>query len=64
MMPDDEPEKLLKICPIGFYRVSNFEISDIMINHPEPEDCVKKLIDAALDHGGRDNITVIVCRLM
>lgn len=33
MMPDDEPEKLLKICPIGFYRVSNFEISDITITN-------------------------------
>jgi len=31
MMPDDEPDKILRICPIGFYRVKNFEVSDITI---------------------------------
>lgn len=33
MMPDDEPEKIMKICPIGFYRACNFEISDITITN-------------------------------
>ena len=31
MMPVDDPEKLFKLCPIGFYRVSDFEISDITV---------------------------------
>ena len=58
-------DDLYLLCSDGLTdMLSNFEISDIMINHPEPEDCVKKLIDAALEHGGRDNTTVIVCRLM
>lgn len=33
MMPDDEPEKILRICPVGFYRVDGFEISDIHITN-------------------------------
>jgi protein phosphatase len=44
--------------------LTNFEISNIMTKCTDPEDCVKELIDAALEHGGRDNITAIVCRLM
>lgn len=43
--------------------LTNFEISDIMLNCEEPADCVQKLIQSALKHGGRDNITVIVCRI-
>ena len=31
MMPDDKPEELLKICPIGFFRIHRFHISDIEI---------------------------------
>ncbi len=44
--------------------LTNFEISDIMLNSESAEYCVQKLIEAALEHGGRDNITVIVCRIM
>ena len=43
--------------------LTNFEISDIMLSCEEPADCAQKLIQAALEHGGRDNITVIVCRI-
>lgn len=42
----------------------NFEISDIMLNSEEAESCVQDLIQSALEHGGRDNITAIVCRLI
>lgn len=31
MMPDTEPSLIMKICPVGFYRVDGFEISDIHI---------------------------------
>ena len=58
-------DALYLLCSDGLTdMLSNFEISDIMINNPEPETCVKKLIDAALEHGGRDNVTAIVCRLV
>ena len=58
-------DDLYLLCSDGLTdMLSNFEISDIMINNPEPETCVKKLIDAALEHGGRDNVTTIVCRLV
>jgi len=43
--------------------LTNFEISDIMLQNENPGDCVECLIKAALEHGGRDNITVIVCRI-
>ncbi|MBE6791154.1 MAG: hypothetical protein E7535_08220 [Ruminococcaceae bacterium] len=31
MMPDDNPELIMKLCPIGFYRADGFIISDIHI---------------------------------
>lgn len=43
--------------------LTNFEISDILMTCEEPTECVHKLIQLALKHGGRDNITVIVCRI-
>lgn len=44
--------------------LTNFEITDIMLSSEDAEDCVQKLIDSALEHGGRDNITAIVCKLI
>lgn len=43
--------------------LTNFEISDIMLSSEDAESCVTHLINAALEHGGRDNITVIICRI-
>jgi len=43
--------------------LTNFEIADILQANSEPEDCVQKLIHEAMERGGRDNITVIVCRI-
>ena len=43
--------------------LTNFEIADIMLNSPDAATCAENLIRAALEHGGRDNITVIVCRI-
>ena len=52
------------ICSDGLTdMLTNFEISDIMLNNEDPEICVQKLIDSALEHGGRDNITAIICRV-
>lgn len=44
--------------------LSNFEIADILLNNPNPEEAVRELEDAALERGGRDNITCIVCRVI
>lgn len=44
--------------------LTNFEISDIMFKSEDAESCVQALVQSALEHGGRDNITVIVCRLI
>lgn len=44
--------------------LTNFEISDIMLQNEDIEDCVQELIQAALEHGGRDNITVILCEIV
>lgn len=41
--------------------LTNFEISDIMLNCADAENCVQSLLEAALAHGGRDNITIIIC---
>ena len=37
------------------------EIATVLDSNPEPINGVRALIDAALRHGGRDNITVIDC---
>ena len=44
--------------------VTNFEITDIMLKSADTESCVQELIRSALEHGGRDNITVIFCKIM
>lgn len=40
------------------------EIADTLLSLSEPSDCVRKLINAAIANGGRDNITVIVCNIL
>ncbi len=44
--------------------VTNFEISDIMIKSDDVESCAAQLVEAALERGGIDNTTVIVCRIV
>ena len=44
--------------------LTNFEITDIMLNSEDAEQCVQNLISSALEHGGRDNITAIICKLI
>ena len=43
--------------------LTNFEICCLMQEATDAESCVRSLIQAALDKGGRDNITVVVCRI-
>ncbi len=44
--------------------LTNFEIANILLNQTDPERCVRALIDGALEKGGRDNITVIVSKIL
>ena len=44
--------------------LSEDEISRIMSDADSAEECVEKLVDSALDAGGRDNVTTIVCRIL
>lgn len=55
---------LYLLCSDGLTDMaSNFEIADIMLQCEDTADCVRKLIHIALEHGGEDNITAIVCRV-
>jgi protein phosphatase len=52
------------ICSDGVTdMLSNFEIADILLGQEDPEEAVRQIVDGALARGGRDNITVIVCRI-
>ncbi len=44
--------------------LTNLEIACILRQAESPEDAVKELIKAALANGGRDNITVVVCKVI
>ena len=44
--------------------LTNLEIADILLNADTAEASARRLLDAALDAGGRDNITVIVCSIL
>ena len=41
--------------------LSNLEIAEIMTRFSDPEQCVIALIEAAMEKGGRDNATAVVC---
>ena len=43
--------------------LSDVEISCLMHDYPNVEECAGQLIQAALEKGGRDNVTVIVCQI-
>lgn len=44
--------------------LSNFEIDDVLSGSITAEESAQKLVDAALEKGGKDNVTVIVCRIL
>ncbi|MEB0014894.1 hypothetical protein QN416_25175, partial [Glaciimonas sp. Cout2] len=37
-----------------------YGIRHFLISNPDPDDAAKALVEAALENGGRDNVTVIV----
>lgn len=53
------------ICSDGLTdMLTNFEISNIILQSDNLENCVDSLIQAALNHGGNDNITIIMCKVV
>lgn len=61
-----EPKKddIYLLCSDGLTdMLTDKEIADILLENNEVSVCAKKLMQSALDHGGRDNITVIVCKI-
>ena len=58
-----QADDIFLICSDGLTDMVDLEeITSILRLHTEPEDAVNKLIQAALDAGGKDNITAIICR--
>lgn len=52
------------ICSDGLTdMLTNLEIDDILSRSYDMEECARSLVDSALEKGGRDNVTVIVCRV-
>ena len=43
--------------------LTNVEIDGIMSDTITATECAQRLVDAALEKGGRDNVTAIVCRI-
>lgn len=44
--------------------LTNLEIAELLSRGENAETCAKTLTDAALERGGRDNVTVIVCEIL
>lgn len=52
------------ICSDGLTdMLTDLQISQILHTGGDAQACARLLIDTALDHGGKDNVTVIVCKL-
>lgn len=57
-------EGYLLVCSDGLWSIVDEEkISEIIINSPSPQEAVNRLIDAANEAGGPDNISVILVDL-
>ena len=60
---DTRPGDVFLLCTDG---LSNYlETSEIrgILAESSPQEACERLVDLALDRGGRDNITVVVARL-
>ncbi|MBR0112252.1 MAG: right-handed parallel beta-helix repeat-containing protein [Clostridia bacterium] len=67
----EDPETLIKICPIGFYRCSNFTISDITITNyhsyammpfTSSDGLIKNVKINNWSHGNGDGICLMNCK--
>ena len=58
----DDGDRLL-LCTDGLNdMVSEIEVAKILSSHPESNAACHELVDVALEHGGRDNVTVVFAR--
>ncbi|GAA4160429.1 hypothetical protein GCM10022286_16410 [Gryllotalpicola daejeonensis] len=58
--PVEAGERIL-ICSDGLHgELSEAELYDVLAHHDDPGEAVDLLLKLALDHGGHDNITIIV----
>ena len=71
MMEVGEPDKLLRVCPIGFYRCRSWEIADVRITNYHsyammPFTCehgiVRNVTIDGANHGNGDGICLMNCR--
>ena len=59
------PDDVFMMCSDGLTdMLSDDDILDLMMQKSEPDGIAQSLIDAALKEGGRDNVTVIIIRVM
>ncbi len=57
-------EDIYLLCSDGLTdMVSEKEIQSVLENNLSVVACVEKLTELALEHGGRDNITIIICKI-
>lgn len=55
---------LYLLCTDGLSKMLSFEeLSEVLEEHPEPQEAVDALVRTANDNGGKDNVTVIVIRI-
>lgn len=60
-----ESEDMYLLCSDGLSDMLNdSDIADMLSFSDNAENCVQNLIDFAFEYGGRDNITVVVCRII
>jgi protein phosphatase len=60
---DLEADDVLLLCSDGLTKhVSDERITEILIGSPSAEAACRALVDAALDDGGSDNVTVVAAR--
>ncbi len=59
-----KPGQYILLCCDGLYKeVPDKEILHTVMEWKEPDIICKKLIDKAIEHGGEDNITVLIARI-
>ncbi len=60
-----QPGDRYLLCSDGLTdMLSNFDITEILLHSTDAEAAVRELMRQALDRGGRDNITAIVCKIL
>ena len=59
-MPIFQGDRIV-LCSDGLVdEITDDEITEVLLDHPDPDDAAQALVDAANEAGGRDNITVVV----